>query len=521
MPATEVLEIERKYELDEPFEQPPDLPGVTVEGLSQETLDAAYFDTSDLRLLRGGVTLRRRSGGEDEGWHLKLPAGRPGERVELRLPLGDGARVPDEFVDLTLARTRGAPLAQVARLQTERRRWRLMDGDTAVAELVSDAVSAERVGQPADGEPAGGGPAGGEPADGEPAGGPSQWNELEVELVDGQRRLLDELEPRLRELGARPAAAASKVGRALAGVLADTRPASSGPAPDSAGGVVLDYLRRQVEAILANDPKVRRDEPDSVHQMRVATRRARSALQSFRKILDRERTEPVVGELRWLGTVLGSAREAEVQRKRLLGELRALPPELVPGPVVSRVDSHFFASYARAHASALQELRGRRYLDLLDELQRLLDEPPLVERADEPAATVLPRLVGRALRRVRRVLDGDRQGADRDTALHEARKAAKRARYAAAAVAPAVGKPARRSAKRLKAVQQLLGDHQDLVVSRDELRRLAMTAHAEGESGFAYGVMLGKGLAEADRLRAELPRRWRRADRRKIRRWTT
>jgi CHAD domain-containing protein len=335
--------------------------------------------------------------------------------------------------------------------------------------------------------------------------------------------LLDELEPRLRELGARPSAAASKVGRALAGVLADTPPADSGSPPDSAGEVVLEYLRGQLEAILANDPKVRREEPDSVHQMRVAARRLRSTLQSFRPILDRERTEPVIEELRWLGTVLGPAREAQVQHERLMAELRALPPELLAGPVLSRVDSHLGAEYARARASALQELRGRRYLDLLDALHRLVEHPPLDGKAGEPATAVLPRLVRRAQRRVRRrvrrAVTADRRGAGGDTALHEARKAAKRARYAATAVAPAFGKPARRSARRLKAVQGLLGDHQDLVVSGGELRSLGMTAHAQGENGFAYGVVLGQDRAEAARLRAELPRAWRRADRRRIRRW--
>ena len=497
----EVREIERKYDVDGPFEPPAELPGVTaVEGPEHDTLDAVYFDTADLRLLRGRITLRRRSGGPDAGWHLKLPAGQ-GERIEVRRPLGTGAAVPKELVELTLARSRGAPLAQVARLHTERSRWRLLDGDTAVAEVVSDAVHAD--------------------VSGEQGSEPSEWNEVEVELLDGRRELLDELEPALRDRGARPASSASKVGRALAGVLATVgQPAEPDVAANSAGAAVLAYLREHVEDLLASDPAVRRDEADSVHRMRVAARRVRNTLQSYRRILDRERTEPVVAELRWLGRVLSGARETQVQRSRLLKELGELRPELVMGPVVNRVDSHLLRRHTKAREALLRKLRGRRYLALLDELQRLLDDPPLTDEARQPATKVLPGLAGRAQRRARRAFDRYRQVPDPDDAvLHEMRKATKRARYAVEATAPALGKPARRSIKRLKAVQRLLGDHQDTVVSRDLTRRLGLQSHAEGENAFSYGVLLGRDTANAEHLRGALPALWKRADRRKTRRW--
>jgi len=498
--VTEVLEIERKFDVDSELTPPlDDLPGVSaVDGPHQHTLDAAYYDTADLRLIRSGVTLRRRSGGDDAGWHLKLPAGGAGERIELRLPPDSGSTVPGELVDLTLARTRGAPLVPVARLRTERTTWRLLDGDSAVAEVVSDDVHGET----------GSGPA-------------ANWHEVEVELLAGERILLDVVQDRLLELGARPAASSSKVGRVLGGSYPDL--SSPGPAhawKGSAGAVVLGYLADQIEAILANDPKARRDEPDAVHQLRVATRRARSALRAFRPVLDRDRSEPIAAELRWLGTVLAGARDAEVQRDRLLGQLRALDAELVVGPVISRVDSDLSREHARARAAMLDQLRGQRYLDLLDQLQQLLDDPPLVARANKPAAAVLPGLAGQTQRRVRRAVTRYRRGGpDADEALHAIRKAAKRARYTADAVAPALGKPARRSARRLKAVQGLLGDHQDTVVSRRLLRRLATAAHGAGENEFSYGLLYGHDTAEAQRLRAELPDAWRRADRGRVRQW--
>jgi len=495
--VTEVLEIERKYDVDGELTPPLDgLPGVSaVDGPHRHTLDAAYYDTADLRLIRNGVTLRQRSGGDDAGWHLKLPAGGVGERTELRLPPDSGSTVPSELVDLTLSRTRGAPLVPVARLRTERTTWRLLDGDSAVAEVVSDDVHGET----------GSGPA-------------ANWHEVEVELLAGERALLDVVQDRLLGLGARPAASSSKVGRVLGGSIPD--PKGSPGKNGSAGAVVLAYLADQFEAILANDPKARRDEPDAVHQLRVATRRTRSALQAFRPVLDRDRTEPIAAELKWLGTVLAGARDAEVQRARLFGRLQALDTELLAGPVLSRVDSHLSHEHAVAHETMLEQLRGQRYLDLLDRLQRLFDDPPLAARAAKPAAAVLPGIAGRAQRRVRRAVARYHQGGpDADAALHDIRKAAKRARYTADAVAPALGKPARRSAKRLKAVQGLLDDHQDTVDSRDLLRHLAMTAHGAGENEFSYGLLYGRNAAEGQRLRAKLPDAWRRADRPKVRQW--
>jgi CHAD domain-containing protein len=502
---TETLEIERKYDAEVPVE--PLLDGLTgvsaVDGPRRDALEAIYFDTDDLRLTRAGVTLRTRTGGDDAGWHLKLPAGAAG-RIEVRLPPGRSATaVPEELAELTLSRTRGAPVRPVGRLRTARTRWRLLSGDDGVlAEVVSDEVSGEAMGDSAT---------------------LTRWHEFEVELVGGADDLLDAVEARLGESGARPSASASKLGRLLGDRLAEVSP-HAGPrkGKPSAGDAVLDYFRTQVEAIVCYDPSVRRNKPDAVHQMRVAARRARSTLQAFREILDRERTAELVTELRWLGTVLADARDTEVQRDALLERLRGLPVELVVGPVVSRVDSHFFRAHVKAREAMLAQLRGPRYLALLEALYALLDDPPLTEQAARRPGAVLPGQVRRAQRRVRRAIGryrADPTGPDRDIALHDARKAAKRARYTAEAVTPVIGKPARRTAERLKAVQSLLGDYQDGVVARGVLRDFGMRAHLAGENGFSYGLLLGQELDRASRLRDELPRVWRRADSAKARRW--
>jgi CHAD domain-containing protein len=110
-------------------------------------------------------------------------------------------------------------------------------------------------------------------------------------------------------------------------------------------------------------------------------------------------------------------------------------------------------------------------------------------------------------------------GEDRDLALHETRKAAKRLRYATEAVQPALGKPAARLRKRLKAVQELLGEHQDTAVSRPVLRELAAQAHLDGGNGFTYGLMYATETARAERAENDLPPTWKRMRKRKNTAW--
>lgn len=493
--VTRAVEVERKYDADEAVR--PDLtglPGVAeVDGPTVHQLDATYYDTADLRLMRAKATLRRRTGGHDAGWHLKLPARQGSGRVELRLPLGRGKGVPKALADLAASRSRGAELGPAANLATTRTEWRLLDEHgRLLAEVVADAVHAQTMGS---------------------ATTSMRWHEVEVEQAAGPDELLDAIEERVVAQGARPSASRSKIGK----VLADRLPPA--PEPDgTAGAVVVAALRDHVEQLVAFDPLVRRDEADALHQMRVAARRARSVLQSFREVLDSDETEPVVEELRWLGRVLAETRDAEVQAALLREQLATVPDELVLGPVAARIGSHFHAERATAHRHALTELRSPRHVALLDALARLVDDPPFTEAAAGAAKTVLLPLVGRTQRRVRRAMRRyDRTGADDD--LHAVRKAAKRARYAIEAVEPIVGPKAARSAKEIKDVQSLLGDHQDRVVARDVLRLLGLRAHAAGENAFTYGLLLADGEATAQRLREQLPAVWARADGKKARRW--
>ncbi|WP_399894474.1 CHAD domain-containing protein [Streptomyces sp. BBFR51] len=493
-----------KRETERKYEPPaggvaglPDLTGVgpvaSVTAAGPVELDAVYHDTADLRLAGASATLRRRTGGPDAGWHLKLPLAGD-TREEVGAPLSD--EVPEALRELVLSRTRGAELRPVVRIRSTRAVRQLRDAEGGVlAELSLDEVRAESTAV---------------------GGGRAEWGELEVELADGVHAgLLDLVEKRLRKKGIVRADSPSKLARALrdTGSAAErSRPA--GVVPGSPGSYVLAYLREQVGILVALDPAVRRDLPDGVHQMRVTCRRLRSCLRSYRSVLDRRVTDPVRAELQWLAGELGVARDQEVLRERIGTALDELPDDLVLGPVAARLRVWDVSRGGDVRSRTREALDTPRYLRLLDALDSLVGRPPLRPKAaGKPARTMAravlkeyDRLAGRMEHALARPA-----GRSRETALHETRKAAKKLRYAAEVARPALGKPVARLGKRAKAVQQLLGEHQDAVVAQDTLRGLAVAAHGAGESAFTWGLLHGRERAGADARQRELPAVWRAA----------
>ncbi|MGW2187163.1 CYTH and CHAD domain-containing protein [Streptomyces sp. NPDC001667] len=506
--ADTVREIERKYEGHGAKQaRLPDLSRVAATVTDQGThkLDAVYYDTKDRRLADAHITLRRRTGGNDAGWHLKLPVA-PGVRDEIRAPLTPA--VPRELTDLVRSRIRHAELTPVVRIVSRRTVHHLLDDDgTLLAEASEDAVTADRLTR---------------------GGRSARWTEVEVELGEGtDPAFLDTVERRLRKAGLRPSKSPSKLARALA----ETDPAppkatgkkgkkgkkAAGP---TAGDHVLAYVREQTEALLALDPAVRGRAEDSVHRMRVATRRLRSAFRTYGKVLDREVTDPVGAELKWLATELGVDRDHEVLAARLADRLAEVDGTLVLGPVAARLRIAAAGRRKGSRKRLAALLDSDRYLTLLDTLDALLTDPPLRPAAARPPREVLAKAVlrdyGRLASRVEHAL-ATGPGPERDTVLHDARKAAKRARYAAEAARPALGKPAKRFAARMKSVQSLLGDHQDSVMARAALRTLAVQAHAAGESTFTLGLLYGREERRAADDERELPELWRKASRKRHR----
>ncbi|MFE2738253.1 CHAD domain-containing protein [Streptomyces sp. NPDC059349] len=500
-------ETERKYEVpsssDTSWLPPLDrVEGVTsVVDRSLEELDAVYYDTDDLRLSGSSAILRRRTGGSDAGWHLKLPL--PGDsREEVQAALTDA--VPDALRDLALSRTRGAELTPLVRIRSSRQVRELVDAEGAVlAELSIDAVRAEPL---------------------RAQGRSAAWREMEVELAeDADPALLDAVEKRLREHGIARAQSSSKLARALdemAPVRAGERNEAADLAQGSAGEQVLAYVREQIRVLIALDPAVRRDRPDSVHRLRVACRRLRSCLRSYRSVLDREVTDAIRGDLKWLAGELGAERDQEVLMKRLTRGVKALPKELLLGPVSARLQVWNVARGSESHQRSLGALGSRRYLALLDSLAALGQQPPLRAKAGKAADKVMAKAVlkefDRLAQRMAPALDLP-PGPERDVALHQARKAAKKVRYAAEAARPTLGKPAKRLGKRVKAGQKVLGDHQDSVVARGTIRELAVAAQTSSEAGFTWGVLYGGEQAVAHTREQELLTVWERASAPKLR----
>jgi len=499
--ATQTLEIEQKYEVPSGASLP------SLEGLPQvaavsdskvETLSAEYYDTEDLRLLRERITLRRRAGGADEGWHLKLSdqTRQPGptSHVELRLPLRrPGHPVPEELARLVRVHIRDARLRQVARIETRRRRTELRDAlGGSLAEILTDDVTAQTFGETTT---------------------LSRWSEIEIELTGGSEELMRAADGRLRNGGLLPAGHAAKLDRALAAEPAPERVIRRLTRRSTSGEVVLAYLGEQVARLKSLDPAVRRDEPDAVHQMRVATRRLRSTLQTFPAVLPASATRQLRAELKWLGTVLGEARDIEVLTGYLRRGLASAPTEFVIGPAQARIVAHYAPREAVARAAVLQVLDSRRYFAMLDELDRLLHQPPLTAAAAEPAQA-LGDAVARAYQRTRRRMRRARRapaGPARDVALHETRKAAKRARYAAEATQQVFGRSARRFASGMKTVQSLLGDHQDAVNAQKAAREIGVQAHLARENAFSFGLLYERAHRDALEYADQAIRAWKRA----------
>jgi CHAD domain-containing protein len=256
--------------------------------------------------------------------------------------------------------------------------------------------------------------------------------------------------------------------------------------------------------------------------MRVATRRLRATLRSFRKVIPRPATEKMAGELKWLGGLLGEARDGEVLPRHLLASLEAVPVELLIGPVQARVRGHYAPLRASAREQVVKAFDSVRYAKLLANLDQLAHDPPRGPQAGAPARDVLPAAVRKAYRQAKRRMRRARQapaGEARDVALHEARKSARRARYAAEAARPASGKPAEKFARQMKKVQSVIGDHQDTVIARQAARDLGIAAHLAGENAFTYGLLHEHEHDQAARLQSRARAVWKKASRPRHRAW--
>jgi CHAD domain-containing protein len=477
------LEVERKFDVVESTVSP-SFEGIAavahVDKSPIESLDATYFDTPTQDLARNKITLRRRTGGHDAGWHLKLPAG-PEARTEVRAPLdaSDHDTVPTELRDIVLAIVRERPLEPVARISTERETQVLYGADgAALAEFSNDHVKAWAAGE----------------SDARPA--EQEWREWELELVENNgaadTELLSRLSNRLLDAGAAPAGHGSKLAR----VLGTTAGTDGTPQP---ADPVHRAVAEQVAELLVWDRAVRADAYDAVHQMRVTIRKIRSLLADSQDPSGSSDNPWIQDELRELGNVLGAARDAEVLAERYQQALDKLPRELVRGRIRERLVEGARRRYQTGLRRSLIAMRSQRYFHLLDALDAWVAEIPAAASGDERAPVTLEA----AYRKLRKAAKATAQVEpeaehERDLALHRIRKRAKRLRYTAAATG------AMQVSEQAKVIQTLLGDHQDSVVSREHLSHQAEAAHTAGEDTFTYGLLYQQEADLAESCRQQL-----------------
>ncbi|WP_297451257.1 CYTH and CHAD domain-containing protein [uncultured Corynebacterium sp.] len=381
---TAALEVESKFsatpEVVAPsFDFVPQVGSTTTE---VRNLSAIYLDTADLRLTRSKHTLRRRTGGPDEGWHLKAPG--TGGRLEYGVGLEEGSVtgegrdaeyvVPTDLLAPVRAIVRNHPLLPIAQVDNERHVTTVfaLDG-TPMAEFADDHVTATSF------------------LDG---GETTTWREWEIELLgdwagtpEGEA-VMAAMSKVAEVAGAVPSESPSKLATAL-GDSINSAPLPPAPAKlpkGTPGRTVVDALAANVAKMVEYDPKVRRDEFDSVHQMRVATRELRSHMQTFHGIVVGDKVAELENNLKQLAGVLGVARDAEVVAMRweeLLAnrESAALGEELRAN-LVEDVQK----DYERAHQRVIFALNSGEYLQLLDDLDEFLANPPIAANAEEAEA---------------------------------------------------------------------------------------------------------------------------------------
>lgn len=506
MPGSEKAEVERKFDVGESDELPifTSIPGVDrVQSTGDQKLDAVYFDTATLALAARRITLRRRTGGKDAGWHLKLPVAAD-ERREMREPLNEDLdTVPGQLVSLVLVHTRNQKLVPIAHLKTRRTPISLLSADgTVLAEFSDDRVESTILLEPVEA---------------------AVWREWEIELVDGRRKLLDAAETVLASLGHRPAKLPSKLARALGNRYpADGPPVPSPGGKGPASAVLLAVMHEQVEALKKHDLGVRQETPEAVHQLRVAARRMRSVLASFLKLTDKATAQLLREELQWLAGTAGEARDLEVMRAHLNEELDAEPSDLVTGHAKQHLEDTLGGAYEAALAEGQAALDSDRYFRLLDALDSFLASPPLAGTAHKKAQGRIGRLVNAERRRLKEEVKKLRRAPDPETdsaALHEVRKSAKRLRYAAEAAVPIFGKRAARVARAAEEIQAILGEHQDSVIVREKLRSLAATSPGEAGRGdsFTYGRLHALEQQRGAEARSRFHQAWRTRQPRRLR----
>jgi len=452
------------------------------------TLRTTYYDTADLRLAREGITLRRRLG-DDEGWHLKLPA--QGGRDEVRTDVS-GATPPETLRSLVRVYTRGERIRRVTTLETVRTTRRLLGpGGDLLGVVVDDLV---RV------------------LDGRHE--LSRFREVEVEAspdIEDPTPLLDDVAGRLTAAGATLGEQTPKAVRAL-GAAATQPPAPPPPGKvgrkASMGDILTAAVRRHTRALMLADVGVRRSLPGAAEQFRRTALRLAGTLRVFAPLLPAG--EELAEEVTGVAAVLGGMRDSEALLRRLPRDVGAVPlPAADSATLTSYVETRLRAELASGATAGLELLDSRRYARLVGRLVDTATEPDLAPAGSERASDALPALIARLAAGLADLPHGlDAPDGDE--------------RYAASVIAtadaaefavPYTARPdlARRYAKRVGALRDALQAHRDAAEAVAATRRLGTAA--KPQVAFGLGMLALYEAQAAEAAAAEVAAAWRSYDR--------
>lgn len=473
------VEREIKLAVDDHFRLPK-LPGTPI---PRRLLTSTYYDTSQYDLAHAGITLRHRVERGKQAWQLKLPLTKSRQEIELA---DRQSTPPTVFRDLLLLPLRQRELVPVATLRVWRAGMRVRMDHTPVADVTLDQVSVIKDGAVF-----------------------QRFRELEIEQVNGKDSALSDLERQLRRAGACDHDGRPKLFRALSLAVSDPE---SPPASDASALVHVRWaLAHHTRRLLAHDPGTRLGrEPESLHQMRVATRQLRAVLRAARPLLIPEWVDSLRDELRWLGRLLGPARDLDVQLAYFRDESAALDArDRRPlTPFIANLESQ----RNNVREVLLKELKSARYLDLIGRLQQAAHEPIAVE-----STVTLRDLAKKEFVKLR---DTIRQAGHtpNNVTIHKVRIKTKRARYAAELEEPTVGKPATRFINKARVVQDVLGMHQDAIQAEAHIR--AFLKHTTStRAAFVAGRMVERQRRRHEKARKKMPRLLRRLLRRGEQAW--
>ncbi len=461
-------EHEIKFHIPPRFQLPENL-GIPI---SPRVFTSTYYDSEQHRLGQLGLTLRKRVERGRGVWQLKIPSGE--YRIELEIDSGS-RHIPEQFLNLLTAFFRKHEPVQLGKLRTWRTGWRIQEESTFVAEVVLDSVALLRDNKII-----------------------SRFREMELELKEGKPSHLTFIRKTLLKVGAKPKSLQPKIFQALqlSYPLADPKVGTTASPSEH----IRAKLHAQINQMLIHDPGTRLGRDiESLHQMRVATRRMRAIFRSVRTFLEPEWTKKIRQEIGWIGSLLGEVRDWDVLLESLQKECSDLNAK--EERAFLHIQKSFQDERSIARSRLLEGLESDRYIELLNTLENSLAHLPF--QSHHPT---LPNLARKAFAKLKESVESTQSHFPKEE-LHHIRILVKRARYTVELSEPFLGKHARRFLQQAKSLQEVLGQHQDALVLEHQLLSHRTLTRRPGVA-FVKGILVERGRNRQKAARQKLPQLW-------------